>query len=417
MRLKGTKLSLQEIGRELGVDAIIEGSVQRSGDRVRISTQLVQVATERHLWAKSYEREWQDLLRVRSELARDIAANVRNEVAPQESAGRSTTRVSPQAFDAYLIGTRLANRGDEEGTEKSIHYFEEAIRLDPTFALAYAALGESHGLLAFVAEGRGEQFQMAEAAFSKAFELDSSVPEAQVGIADLRLYWDWDWSQCEGAFRQAAEKYPNSVHVQYHYGLCHLIFGRYDEALPYLENARRIDPLSPMIILSIARVLGAEGRYEQAIEQLLKVRDLEPGKPAAYSLLAWVYERMGKEAESAQAYITAQRLAGAAEAEIQTLDRAYRAGGKQAFERQRQTILKAKLNLLIEKEKRGAARPVLLAERSASIGDADLAFRYLENAYVQRSPRLVWIKTSIPFEPLHNDPRFHSLIKRMGLAD
>ncbi len=415
MRLKGTDLSLREIGRELGVDAVVEGSVQRSGSRVRISAQLVQVATERHLWAENYERESQDVLRVRGELAREIAAQVRNEVAPKESAGLSTTRVPPHAFDAYLIGTRLANRGDKEGFEKSIHYFEEAIRLDPNFALAYAELGESHGMLAYLADERGEQFLKAQAAFKKALELDPSVPEAQVGSADLQLYWDWDWSQCEGAFRKAADKYPNSAHIQYHYGLCHFIFGRYDEALRYLENARRVDPFSPMINREIGHLLGVIGRDPEAVEQLLKTRDLEPDNPATYALLSWTYGRMGKESECVQAYITSRRLVGDAGADLRALDRAYRSAGKKAFERQRRKLLKTKLSALLGKQRQGTVRPLLLAQLYASVGDSDMAVRYLEEAYKERSPRLVWIKSSIQLEPLRSEARFSALVHRMGL--
>jgi TolB-like protein len=220
MRLKGAKLSLAQLGRELGVDAVVEGSVQSAGGRVRISVQLVQIARERHVWAETYEREWRDPLQVRGEVSLQIAARIREKIAPDESPGPQRKAVQPLAYDAYLLGTRLSSRDDELSYPKSIHYFEEAIRLDPSFALAYAELAESHGILAFDADARDEHFRAAIAAAGKSLELDPNLTEAQIGDADLRFYWEWDWTQREGAFRRTAEKYPNSAHVQYHYGLC-----------------------------------------------------------------------------------------------------------------------------------------------------------------------------------------------------
>jgi TolB-like protein/DNA-binding winged helix-turn-helix (wHTH) protein len=417
MRLKGTKLSLQQIGRELGVDAVVEGSVQRSGSRVRISAQLVQVATERHLWAETYERELQDVLHVRSDVARDIAARVRREVAPNEGARLAQNSVPAQAYDAFLIGTRLASRGDSQGFEESLRYFEEAIRLDPSFALAYAELSESHGMLAFMSGDRGDHFLKAKDAANKAFELDSSLPEARIGSADMLFYYEWDWTQCEGPFRQTAEKYPNSVEVQYHYGLCLFVLGRYDDALQYLERARRVDPLSPLINRVIGWLLGRMDRSQEAINQLLRARDLEPSNPVTYSLLSWAYERVGMEPESVTAYITSRKLAGDPEADIERLTHAYGNGGKRAFDVERRAILKLKLDSLLQKEKRESVKPLTIASLCASIGNADLAFHYLDRTYAERDPRLTWIKSGIQWEPLRADPRFHELVRRMGLPE
>lgn len=417
MRMKGTKLSLREIGRELGVDAVVEGSVQRSGSRVRITAQLVQVSTERHLWAETYERELQDVLHVRSEVARDIASRVRREVAPEESAHLAQNSIPPEAYDAFLMGTRLASRGDNEGFEGSIRYFEEAIRLDPNFALAYAELSESHGMLAFNAGERGDHFLKAKNAAKKSLELDPTLPEAQIGTADVLFYYEWDWSQCEGPFRQTAEKYPNSVEVQYHYGLCLFVFGLYEDALQQLERARRVDPLSPLINRVIGWLLGRMGRSQEAIDQLLRARDLEPSNPVTYSLLSWAYDRAGNESESVTAYITSRKLAGDPEADIERLTHAYRGGGKPAFDDERRAILKLKLEGLLQKEKRESVKPLTIASLCASIGNGDLAFQYLDHTYAERDPRLTWIKSGIQWEPLRDDPRFHALVRRMGLPE
>jgi len=417
MRLKGTKLSLRQIGRELGVDAVVEGSVQSSGGRVRISTQLVQIASERHLWAETYEREWRDPLQVRTEVALQIASRVGKKIAPDEVPLAKQKAVQPLAYDAYLLGARLSNRGDDRSYKKSIHYFEEAIRLDPDFALAYAELAESHGMLAFDAGERDAHFEAAKAAASKALEIDPTLPEAQIGNADLHFYWDWDWTQCEGAFRTAAEKYPNSAHVQYHYGLCLFAFGRYDEAARYLERARLVDPLSPKINRTIGWLHGMAGRPQQAIDRLRQAVDMEPENAGGYYLLYWAYAKAGMESDSLAAYLRWQELSGDSQAHINSLQEAYRGGGLPAFEQQRRKILKAVLESLQKKPISELPGPVTLAARYTAIGDFDSAFKYLDQAYSDRNPRLTWIKSSFDWEPLHNDLRYQDLIRRMHVPE
>lgn len=417
MRLKGLKLSLPQIGRELGVDAVVEGSVQSSGGRVRISAQLVHIATERHLWAETYEREWRDPLQVRREVALQIALRIRERVAPREGASAKQKSIQPMAYDAYLLGTRLSNRDEDASYAKSIHYFEEAIRLDPDFALAYAELAESHGMLAFNAGVRDAHFMAAKSAAAKAMELDPMLPEAQIGDADLRFYWDWDWTQCEGAFRAAAEKYPNSAHVQYHYGLCLSVFGRYDEAFRYMERARLVDPLSPRINRGMGWLLGMMGRPQEAIDRLRHAIDMEPENASGYELLSWAYDKAGMESDSIAAYLHWRRLAGDPQSEIDTLQRAYREAGRQGFEQRRREMMKTKLETLRNTPAGGSPGPITLAAGYASIGDADRAFPYLERAYSEKNPRLAWIKSSIAWEPLRHDPRYHILIQRMNLPD
>lgn len=418
MRLKGTKLPLRDIGRELGVDAVVEGSVQRSGNRVRVSAQLVQVTTERHLWAETYERDVRDVLQVRSEVAQDIASRVRNEIAPGEATRPAQSGISPEAFDAYLTGTRLASRGGKQGFGASIGYFEKAIRLEPSFAPAWAALAESHAVLAFKADERGDHFARAQDAAIKAFELDPTLPEAQIATADLLFYWDWDWSQCGGRLREAAENYPNSAQAQLHYGECLFILGRHDDALRYLENARRVDPLSVPILMDLGHLLVVMGRHGEAIQVALKARDLRPDNPAVHDLLFWAYERAGSDSDAVMAWVDGRRLAGdVSDAELQAQEQAYRSGGWEAFERRTRRSLRPKLNNLLAKEKQGAVKPLVLAEYCAWAGESDLAFHYLEQGYRERSPGLVWIKYSLAWLPLHGDPRFHELVRRMGLPD
>lgn len=417
MRLKGVKLSLAQVGRELGVDAVVEGSVQTSGGRVRISAQLVQIASERHVWAETYEREWRDPLQVRSEVALQVASRIREKIAPDEELIPTRRTVPPLAYDAYMLGARLSNRGDDQSYAKSIHYFEEAIRLDPTFALAWAELAESHGMLAFDAGARDEHFSAAKGAAAKALELDPALPEAQIGDADLRFYWDWDWTQCEGAFRTAAEKYPNSAHVQYHYGLCLFVFGRYDEALRYLERARLVDPLSPVINRTIGWLLGMAGRPQQAVDRIRQAIDMEPENASGYRLLSWAYDKAGMQSDSVAAYLKWRKLAGDPQADIDKMQTAYREGGRSVFDRERNTILRVRLESLQKGPKQKLPSPFFLAASYATIGDADSAFHYLEQAFSERDPRMTWIKSMFTWEPLHDDPRYLELIRRMKVPN
>ena len=417
MRLKGAKLSLAQIGRELGVDAVVEGSVQSSGGRVRISAQLVHIESERHIWAETYEREWRDPLHVRSEVALEIASRIREKIAPDERPRPTERTIQPLAYDAYLLGARLSGRGDDSSYAKSIHYFEEAIRLDPTFALAWAELAESHGMLAFDAGTRDEHFVTAKAAAAKALELDPTLPEAQIGDADLHFYWDWDWTQCEGAFRTAGEKYPNSAQVQYHYGLCLFVFGRNDEALRYLERARLVDPLSPRTNRTIGWLLGMMGHSQQAIDRLRQAIDMEPENAGGYRLLSWAYGKAGMQSDSVAAYLNWRKLAGDSKADIDALQTAYQRGGWMAFDQRRRRILKRRLESLRNGPREKSPGSIALAAGYAAVGDADSAFHYLDQAYSERSPRLTWIKSSVDWEPLQNDPRYLVLIRRMNLPN
>jgi TolB-like protein/DNA-binding winged helix-turn-helix (wHTH) protein/Tfp pilus assembly protein PilF len=417
MRLKGANFSLAQIGRELGVEAVVEGSVQSSGGRVRISAQLLRIAGERHMWAETYEREWRDPLQVRSEVALQIAARIREKIAPGEAQVPKEKMVQPLAYDAYMLGARLSNRGDEASYAKSIHYFEEAIRLDPTFALAWAELAESHGMLAFDAGTRDEHFEAAKTAAAKALQLDPTLAEAQIGDADLRFYWDWDWTQCEGAFRAAAEKYPNSAHVQYHYGLCLFVFGRYDEALRYLERARLVDPLSPVINRTMGWLLGMAGNSEKAIARLRQAVDMEPENANGYRLLSWAYGKAGMQSDSVVAYLNWRKLAGDSKTDIDMLQRAYQRGGSPAFDQRRRMILKGRLESLRTGPPQKLPGSISLAVSYAAVGDVDSAFHYLDQAFSERNPRLTWIKSSFDWEPLHNDLRYRDLIRRMNLPN
>ena len=415
MRLKGTKLSLQETGRELGVDAVVEGSVQRSGERVRITAQLVRVPTERHLWAESYERSLRDILLVRSEISSEIATHVRAEVAPHEPAPAEERTVVPEAFNSYLIGMRFFDEGTISGYEKSISYFEDATQKDPNYALAYAQLAEAHAMVAFLRPPDHASYVQAMASARKAMELDPSLPEAQIREADLKFYWNWDWPQCEGPFRRAALEANGSPDVQSHYGLCLEVLGRYKEALPYMENARRSDPLSTLVNKALGRLLARSGQTEEALEYLNKAKDLDPNDSGVYDTLAWIDEQQNQSSKAIEARIRAGRLRGdLPENSEEELTNAFRIGGITAFEQEHKKLLKLRIDAL---KHQANTSPVAVAALYVKTGDFDEAFRWLDKAYEQQLPSLVWLKSGLAWQPLRTDSRYQVLLRRMRMPE
>jgi len=272
-------------------------------------------------------------------------------------------------------------------------------------------------MIAFQQGVRDDHYEKAKAAARKAMELDSTLPEAQIRAADIRFYDEWDWSQCDGMFRHAAEQAFGSSDVQFHYGICLEVLGRYEEALHYLEKARSIDPLSTLLNESVGRLMVRTGHTREAIEYLKKARDLDPTDPSVYATLEWLYRKDGRGTEAVDAYIAQQELRGASPEQISALTNAYRTGGMAAFEEQRRTFLRTRLKGLLHQSNQKGVSPLTIASLYASLGDFDQAFRWLDRAYNERIPPLVWLRSGIAWEPLHNDPRYQSLMKKMKMPD
>lgn len=411
MAFKDTRKTLPEIARELQVDAVVEGSVQRADGRVRITVQLISPREERHLWAQTYEHDFKDVLMLRDQAARAIAAEIRLNLSPEQGAGQPT-KIVPEAYDAYRLGWYLADQGTREGYLKSIEYFQRAIQYDPGFAQAHAELAESYAMLDFTADLRGENFQRAQQAAQRAYELDPRPAEVQIRMADLQMFWDWDWSQCDGAFQRAARSNPGSADAQGHYAVCLFLLGRYERARPEMERAQQSDPLSPRGNGMYGAFLFRIGQYDAAIEQFRKAIDLAPGIPAHFNGLAAVYEALHRYHEAVAARLQAARLKGMADTDIAALEDAFKRGGFEAFQAKRRVLLEREAQTMIAHE--GAdVSPTKVAELYAAAGDRDSAFRWLNQAYARHSPRLVWLGAGLSWEPLRRDPRYYELLRRM----
>jgi TolB-like protein/tetratricopeptide (TPR) repeat protein len=408
MRYKEAKKPMPEIGRELKVDAVVEGSVQRSGSRVRITAQLIHAATDRHLWARSYERELKDMLALQDEVARAIAAEVRIELTPREHARLSRTRsVNPEAYEAYLKGRFFAST--PRGRPKGIQYLEEAVRKDPGYALAWAVLAEREGMMYYTQDLPLSNKVLTE--MRRAVELDNTLAEAVVNIGDLKFCWNWDWTGGEAEFRRAVELDPGSVDAQYHYAGCLWMLGRKEAGLRQTERAHQLDPLSPSINNQLGGFLRAIGQHERAIEQYQKTIDLDPTDAAAYSGLGAVYEDLGRHEEAVAAYLKAESLSGRSPEAMKALQSTFRDGGIRALHSK---LAQERLERLKERAKQERVSPRAFAAVYAALGEKDQAFHWLEQAYQQRCPTLAWLKVQRQWDPLRSDPRFQDLLRRMN---
>src|ERR1700691_3454118 len=333
MHYKDGNKTAPQIGKELGVDALVEGSVERVGDRVRIRAQLIDCATDRHLWAQSYDREMKDVLSMQTEAAKEIAEQIRGSVSPPApSRETNPVPVDPEAYEAYLKGRYFWNKRTPDGLNKSIEYFGQAISKDPSFAAAYAGLADAYSLLGSDVLPADVASSKARAAASKAIELDPTIAEGHAALALVEFYYDWNWKLSEEEFRRAIELNPNyaTAHQWYSYYLTAML--RFPEAVEQAEAAQQIDPLSLAINTSVATryhhagrdedamqldrrtlemdssfvpahlSLGAvyenQGLLQQAIDEYKKVIELRPGDPAALAALGYVYARLGQKDET-----------------------------------------------------------------------------------------------------------------------
>lgn len=408
LRYKGEKKSLPAIARELGVDAVVEGTVTRAGNRVRIDAQLVQAASDRHLWAQSYERELRDILALQGEVTRAIATAVEAKLTPPEKARLTSARpVNPEAYDAYLRGRYFVSKAG--GIDKSIEYFNLAIGKDPGFALPYAGLAEGYILSGFFGGmPPKEAYPRAREAAQKALEIDEKLAEAHSALASIKFYFDWDWQGAEQEFRRAIELNPRYPWA--HRRLSHLLVsqGRFIEGLNEAKRALELDPLSLVENNSYGWILVLAGQTDAAIEHLHKALELDPNQGGYDGSLAFAYVR--KNALD-------QAIAHCQEATQLSKDNAFRLAhmGYVYGEAGKKDSARKILGGLTRLSRSRYVPAWFTAEVYSGLGEKDLAFAWLEKAYAERTGELVWLNLLPMLDSLHSDPRFGDLALRMGL--
>jgi len=414
MHYKGTKKSLPEIAREIKVDAIVEGSVQRSGDRVVIRAQLIHAATDRHLWVQTYERSMRDVLDVQSEIAQTIARQVQIQMTPADQARLANRHsVPPKAFDEYLQGRFLYwNKRTEENLHKAIAHFQNAIKEDPNYALAHVGLADCYNALGVVQIGAlppTEARRLAEETAKKALALDPTLAEAHTALGYANHY-NWNWTAAETDFKRAIELNPSYANAHNFYASFLMSRGRVDESIASSTRARELDPFSLSISAQRGFLLENARRYGEAIEQLRSIIAMDPNNYQSHWFLGHTYALNKQFDEGVAASRKAVELSERAPGALGMLGLVYALAG------QRDEANKI-LNELLELNKRRYVTPAAVANVYIGLGNKDQAFVWLEKAFQERSNYLAYLKVFPVLDPLRSDPRFTDLVHRVGLPD
>lgn len=399
-----------EIGRELRVDAILEGSVQRAGEKVRVTAQLVRVADGATLWADKFDERFTDILAVEDAISEQVAGalTLRLSGIEREKLTKRYTE-NTAAYHLYLKGRYFWNKITEQGFLKGIEYFEQAVAVDPDYALAYVGLADCHLLLVDLGyRSSKEALPKAQAAAQTAIAIDEALAEAHTSLAHTRFYYDWDFAGAEQEFQRALELNPNYATAHQWYGWYFHGIGAHDRAVAELQRAREIDPLSLIINTTLGIAFLSQRQYEQARGYFQDVIDIDPHFALAHHCLGLALAHQARLAEAVAELQQTIQLSGNSPLTLGAMGYIYAICGKRVEAH-------AVLEELQEQAKHRYVSPYHVARVYAGLGEKDSAFAWLEQAYQTRSHYLVWIKTDFLLDHLRPDPRFRSLLRRIGL--
>jgi len=399
-----------QIAKLLNVDAVVEGSVLRVGDKVRITAQLIDAPADKHLWAKSYERDSRDVLALQDEVASAIANEIEVQLTPNEQARlTSAPTVNPTAYDAYLKGRYFFNRSSDENLKKAIAMYEEAIKLDPNFAPAYAGVADAYNWAGWN-EGvftAAEAMTKEKAAAEKAIQLDDNSAEAHASLAIYKYTYEYDWVGAEREFRRAFKLNPSYAHAHDQFGFALVQQGRLDEALAQNQRAAELDPLSSVILIDAIWTLAWQGKYDAAKAQARKPLDLDPTDYFAQFMIGWIDLDAGKFSDAIPQLEKAAAATGAPPFVSAYLGYAYGASGNRAH-------AIAQIEVLNKRSIHGFVPPFSLAIVYLGLGDHERAMTGLEQAYAAHSQLMGLLKMDKMFAPLHSDPRYKALLKKLN---
>jgi len=411
MQYKGAHKPLGEIARALAVDGVVEGSVVRSGSRVRITAQLIHAASDRHLWAESFEGSANDVLTIQDEVARAIADRIQGELRshPQQLA-TSSKPVAPEAYEAYLRGLYFFDKRTSEASKKSVQYFRSAIAAAPEFAPAYAGLAEALPAMHwFNGKPPVDAMPEAKAAAKRALELDNQLARAHTAYGSLLSLYDWNWVEAERQLKQGLDLNVNDSLAHERYAMYLQAKGRLGEALVEAHRAQELDPLSFFMNRELARSFYLAGKYDEAMKQLRRSEELEPlSKDVVRNWIAWIYELQGKQKEAVELSLSEMADQGIPQAEINSLRKAYTLGGWNVYWTKW---------LHLRATEVGRRTPYVLALAEARLGHADKTWEWMEKAADERDVFVTWIKVDPLFDPVRSGPGYKQLLQRINLAD
>jgi len=408
---KDTSKPARQIARELKVDALLEGSVTWSGDRVRINTRLVHGPTDRSLWADTYEREVKDVLALQDEVAHAVARRIEVELTPQDLARFTRARqVVPGAYAAYLRGRYYWNKRTPEGLERGIEHFEEALREDSRFAAAYAGLADCYAALAaYNIRPPRQVMPKAKEAARRALEIDETMAEPHATLGFVMALYDWDWQGADREFQRALELNPGYASAHQWYAVYLVAIGRVDEAIAESDRAQELDPLSLSISEGAGWLRYSARRYDEAIDQFQQTLELDPNYGQALRYLGLSYLKKGMPGE-AMAALERARSALGAQTDVQAdLALAYALAGDRR-------MAEKMLEELTRNSRANYVSPFLIASFHIGLGRVDPALDWLEKAYQERTGNLIFLNVDPLFDKLRSEPRFEKLLKRIGLS-
>jgi TolB-like protein/DNA-binding winged helix-turn-helix (wHTH) protein/Flp pilus assembly protein TadD len=411
MAYKRAHKPLPQIARELNVDAVVEGTVLRSGDQVRITAQLIEASSDKHLWSRSYEGELRDTLALQNQVARAIADEIRVNLNSQERAALKNLQVvNPEAYESYLKGRYFWNKRTADGLRVALAYFNEAIEEDPTYAQAYSGLADTYALLGdwqYAVMTPKEALPKAKAAATRALELDSALGEAHNSLAFCLDGFDWDFPSAGKEFRRAIELNPGYA-TGHHWYAWHLsLLGQYDEAIAEMKKAESLDPLSLVINADLAELLVLAHSYDESIRQSRKTIEMDPNFGLAHNHLAQAYLQKHMNDEAVAELQKAVQLSGDSPTCIANLARAYVASGNRSEAERLLSELKKRSNP-------SYSHASEIAVIYAALGDKNQAISWVEKGYEERFNPGVLLRPG--FDPLRSEPRFQELVRRIGLS-
>jgi len=411
MRFKKTDKSLPEIAARLSVDAVVQGSVQRVQDEVRVTAQLVRAAPEKHLWASTYTQSYRNILALESEVAQAIAREINVAVTPSEQERMARTRaVDPEAHEAYLKGKYFWAKSSPSDWYKSIQYFQQAIDKDSTYALAYAGMAEAYDNLGSMGiQHPREAWAKVKAYTEKALALDPALAEGVLLIADVKFCYDWDVKGAEADYKRALELDPNLALAHYWYGFYLTSQGIFKEGIAEMKRGLRLDPLSPAMMSSVAFGYELAGEYDSAFAYVQRAAEIDSGAGSIYMRQSSIYRRQGKYAEAIRE--AKKGVSRSITPCLVDLAVAYALSGQSDKARE-------SLSKLFEWIGDGYFSPTYIAEIYCALGDRERAFEYIEKAYQDRDASLVMPALAPPWcDFIKSDPRYKELMKKVGVEE
>jgi TolB-like protein/Tfp pilus assembly protein PilF len=405
---KNTKKSLPEIARELNVDAVVEGAVERAGDKVAITVQLVNASSDRHLWANSYERDLRDVLALQREVTHTIVNEIQAKLTRSEQAHLASAEpVESRPFDEYLRGRFSLEKGD---LNKSVAHFQEAINEEPNYALAYAGLANAYismGQPWFADVSPSEVLPLAKAAARRALELDDSIGATHLAMARVIQLYDWHWPAVEKEYRRSIDLNPNDAYAHAAFGEYLQETGRNEEALAESQRAAALDPLNPGQWVNVGDVFYTSRQYDEAIPIFRRALDLDPENVYAHLGLGWVYEKKLMFPQAIAELKKAVDLGNRHEAPLASLGQVLAESGRKHDAEE----------VLRELKGRSAHRyvlPCLIALVQIGLGERDPAIASLEQGYANRDQWMLYLKVDPHMDDLRSDPRFQDLLRRLA---